>query len=1030
MGLAEKVDVGNQDRCDNGFVFSDIGGREDSNSETWITHLVDTIGHEVGHLLGFAHDDPIESELPLSDVALSVLWDGGGDGVSWSDPLNWSGDALPGAGDDVIINIADDPTVIIDASAGDVSVRSIESDEALRLVSSLLSVDTTITLTDQDLTLSSSTISGATIQSGGGQLIVPNSQTGVLDGVVLDTGLTTVIGVHSNLFVDNGLTLDGLIEMRGNTATNPGCRLIFRNGGTLAGTGQIRFETSTGHVHASAGEILTIDSGITIINGAGDGVVGEAGTAIINRGTVRAENGRTITITGLSIINEGTLEANGGTLALRDVWTNSTGILRVVSGTLDLGGNFATADIGTFERTGGAVNLTGTLDNSSATLALNATTGSWRLRGGRINGGTITDADGSQLIVTSYNGILDGVVLNSDLLVQNVGEVTVFNGLELNGTATLESFGSWTRILFSGSQILTGTGEVVFGGSHDINTIYALNSGDILTIGPGITIRTGTRGGQVGSSNRGLINQGTIISETSSRRIYIYGDNWVNEGLIEAAAGSVYLYNAWDNDGMLRVSGGNLYLGGTFATDDIGTFEWTSGNTYINGTLDNSSATLALNATTGSWRLRGGRINGGTITDADGSQLIVTSYNGILDGVVLNSDLLVQNVGEVTVFNGLELNGTATLESFGSWTRILFSGSQILTGTGEVVFGGSHDINTIYALNSGDILTIGPGITIRTGTRGGQVGSSNRGLINQGTIISETSSRRIYIYGDNWVNEGLIEAAAGSVYLYNAWDNDGTIYAHGGLISASSGQNQGNVIISTGSTFSVSGDYIQTNGTTTLGGGTLDPSGNVELLGGILEGSGSILSNVNNSATVSPGSSAGSLNIQGDYTQSAAGSLDIEIGGLTAGSEFDVLDISGTATLGGTLELTLLEGFSPAPNDNFKVLLSSVRAGTFASINRQDPYVAFGFTPNYEPDGFSLTAFIDDSAGPTVVEHQVEDLFSSRTSPLTQFEVTFNEPIDFNPDGTGSFWLDDIQISGPEQLNKQRILRIWEAIDS
>ncbi len=320
LGLAEKVDVGNQDRCDNGFVFSDIGRREDSNSETWITHLVDTIGHEVGHLLGFAHDDPIELELPLSDVALSVLWDGWGDGVSWSDPLNWSGDALPGAGDDVIINIADDPTVIIDASAGDVSVRSIESDEALRLVSSLLSVDTTITLTDQDLTLSSSTISGATIQTGGGQLIVPNSQTGVLDGVVLDMGLTTVVGVHSNLFVDNGLTLDGLIEMRGNTATNPGCRLIFRNGGTLAGTGQIRFETSTGHVHASAGETLTIDSGITIINSAGDGVVGEAGTAIINRGTVRAENGRTVTITGLSIINEGTLEANGGTLALRDVW--------------------------------------------------------------------------------------------------------------------------------------------------------------------------------------------------------------------------------------------------------------------------------------------------------------------------------------------------------------------------------------------------------------------------------------------------------------------------------------------------------------------------------------------------------------------------------------------------------------------------------------------------------------------------------------------------------------------------------------
>lgn len=33
----------------------------------------------------------------------AVVWDGGGNGVSWTDPLNWSGDALPGANDDVLI---------------------------------------------------------------------------------------------------------------------------------------------------------------------------------------------------------------------------------------------------------------------------------------------------------------------------------------------------------------------------------------------------------------------------------------------------------------------------------------------------------------------------------------------------------------------------------------------------------------------------------------------------------------------------------------------------------------------------------------------------------------------------------------------------------------------------------------------------------------------------------------------------------------------------------------------------------------
>ena len=33
-----------------------------------------------------------------------VDWDGGGDGTSWSDPQNWSGDILPVNGDTVVID--------------------------------------------------------------------------------------------------------------------------------------------------------------------------------------------------------------------------------------------------------------------------------------------------------------------------------------------------------------------------------------------------------------------------------------------------------------------------------------------------------------------------------------------------------------------------------------------------------------------------------------------------------------------------------------------------------------------------------------------------------------------------------------------------------------------------------------------------------------------------------------------------------------------------------------------------------------
>lgn len=46
-----------------------------------------------------------------------VAWDGGGDGTSWDQAINWDGDVLPGIDDDVLIDVADqDVTVRIDSA--------------------------------------------------------------------------------------------------------------------------------------------------------------------------------------------------------------------------------------------------------------------------------------------------------------------------------------------------------------------------------------------------------------------------------------------------------------------------------------------------------------------------------------------------------------------------------------------------------------------------------------------------------------------------------------------------------------------------------------------------------------------------------------------------------------------------------------------------------------------------------------------------------------------------------------------------
>ena len=126
-----------------------------------------------------------------------------------------------------------------------------------------------------------------------------------------------------------------------------------------------------------------------------------------------------------------------------------------IDSTVNLGGVFTLAGLGTFDRTGGTVNLTGTLDNTGTTLALDATTGSWNLAGGMVQNGAITEADGSELFFTSAGGTLSNVTAggNLDLATNNNASVEIIHGLTLNnatiylGNADGTTFGRWISIL-------------------------------------------------------------------------------------------------------------------------------------------------------------------------------------------------------------------------------------------------------------------------------------------------------------------------------------------------------------------------------------------------------------------------------------------------------------------------------------------------------------------------------------------------------------------------------------------------------
>src|SRR4051794_14769737 len=72
---------------------------------------------------------PVLESLEARKLLASVLWDGGGDGVNWTNGANWSNDAVPVSADDVTISVAANPSIII--GSGLQSIHSLQSDELL-----------------------------------------------------------------------------------------------------------------------------------------------------------------------------------------------------------------------------------------------------------------------------------------------------------------------------------------------------------------------------------------------------------------------------------------------------------------------------------------------------------------------------------------------------------------------------------------------------------------------------------------------------------------------------------------------------------------------------------------------------------------------------------------------------------------------------------------------------------------------------------------------------------------------------------
>jgi hypothetical protein len=155
----------------------------------------------------------------------AVNWDGGGDGSNWSDANNWSNNQVPTAGDDVSINVAANPTVVV-ASSFTATARSLDCWEAIDIRGTLNLAEASIVHAYARL---QGTVTGAgNFQVHGYLEVLGNAARSTGSGrttigptgrMLIGAGPNTTLTLERNLYLEGG-QVDWLAgEVRLNNAT-------------------------------------------------------------------------------------------------------------------------------------------------------------------------------------------------------------------------------------------------------------------------------------------------------------------------------------------------------------------------------------------------------------------------------------------------------------------------------------------------------------------------------------------------------------------------------------------------------------------------------------------------------------------------------------------------------------------------------------------------------------------------------------------------------------------------------------------
>lgn len=554
--------------------------------------------------------EPLEGRSLLAAVA----WDGGGGDFSWHNPLNWSGDALPGPEDDVLISVPGTPLILF--TAGEAAVRSLRSLEAIEVSGGTLAIGTEWR---QSALLM---ISGGRVEGAGDFL---------LNGPVLWSGGTLAGSGHALVLPGRELRIAGNVTLA-RTINNNGS-LVWESGNITGTGGTILNLTGRTFEMRSPGQMLA-SSGVNIIS---------------NSGTI-ARLGPGVSTVAFWLNNPATVDVREGTLRLvgpivqRDLSVLRGGIWAVSSGsaTLDMVGPNITmgfAHYGPLEiRLHGAGSSFPQFETAAFITTNSEHPASARLSGGRGFGALslwsvsdlTLDNPGITVLPAGFNGrvrVLQGVVVapggqggpgitsslsaevaqGAELLIAGATGVQDLSGPGLVRIAAPVDWskGEWT----GGPVVITSGGALRITGSYNrVDTLEkymsrrVVNHGSILwddtwgswQLGAELvnrgTFRIHTAGHLGTTSGLGptgtpatITNFGTIVKDSPFAVVFRGAGGGVrlaNHGLVQVSWGMLVLNGGGRSTGQFEVSnaieGAELIIGGLPSVYDSASFSGSS----------------------------------------------------------------------------------------------------------------------------------------------------------------------------------------------------------------------------------------------------------------------------------------------------------------------------------------------------------------------------------------------------------------------------------------------------------------------